>query len=73
MNYSIEIEDPQFLLALEQLLLKYQVVFSQKATEKDFVSEKRKQERAKIFQQFKGGLAKYTNSYTPTKNEWYEQ
>ncbi|MCU0446055.1 MAG: hypothetical protein MUE85_14190 [Microscillaceae bacterium] len=73
MSFIFEIEDPQFLIEFEKLLAKYQVQFANEASQREVVSEKKRQERAKILQKFKGGLEKYADSYTPTKNDWYEQ
>lgn len=70
MKVTLDIQQTLLIEELERVLSRFYIPHQTDLLEKQTVTEAKRQARMATLQKFKGGLAKYGNSYTPTKGEW---
>lgn len=73
MKITLDIQQTLLIEQLEIVFQRFNVSYQTDILKKQTVTEEKRLARMATLQKFKGCLAKYGDSYTPTKGEWYEQ
>jgi len=72
MQLIIETPDEKVLQAILEFIRPFKVTYQQ-VKDENTVSVAERKRRLAILKKFKGGLKAKSNSYQPSKYEWYEQ